>query len=30
LDQAQEKVIERALEEGFIIDDAVAMEATHF
>ena len=30
LEQAQEQVIEQALEEGFITDDTVAIDATHF
>src|SRR5699024_2919724 len=30
LEQAQEQVIEQALKEGFITDDAVAIDATHF
>src|SRR5699024_10344274 len=30
LEHAQEQVIEQALEEGFITDDTVAIDATHF
>src|SRR5699024_6186120 len=30
LEQAQEQVIEQALKEGFITDDTVAIDATHF
>src|SRR5699024_5904028 len=30
LEQAQEQVIEQALKEGFILDDTVAIDATHF
>jgi len=30
LEQAQKQVIKQALEEGFITDDTVAIDATHF
>lgn len=30
LERAQEQVIERAIEEGFITDDTIAIDATHF
>jgi|SRR5699024_5631198 len=30
LERAQEQIIEQAIEEGFITDDTVAMDATHF
>lgn len=30
LERVQEKVVEQAIEEGFIIDDTIAIDATHF
>lgn len=30
LEESQEKVIDQAIDEGFIIDDSIAIDATHF